>query len=257
MRAAGTAARVTRPPRPTRRPLPRARPAGFPPVEPVKAGEAQPAAASKASKTQALRESMKEVRPRWRPPCKLVGRTPPSAAMRAANPDCQRQPKSLASPPPHQPPPHGPSPPLPPPPPPPRQVLTSWRTWLLALTYFMVYLVRQGCTSWLIFYLLEAKGAANAAAAALTVSGAGPKGRPEGRGSTSGVAPRRPKRLRTSSGAAAARPCLLHVDTTPRRTARRPRARRPAGRHAVGCAVGRVHQGRQSLGRGPGAPGAT
>jgi hypothetical protein len=114
MRAAGTAARVTRPPRPTRRPLPRARPAGFPPVEPVKAGEAQPAAASKASKTQALRESMKEVRPRWRPPCKLVGRTPPSAAMRAANPDCQRQPKSLASPPPHQPPPHGPSPPAPP-----------------------------------------------------------------------------------------------------------------------------------------------
>jgi len=42
----------------------------------------------------------------------------------------------------------------------------------MALTYFMVYLVRQGCTSWLIFYLLEVKGATSAAAAALTVSGA-------------------------------------------------------------------------------------
>lgn len=52
-----------------------------------------------------------------------------------------------------------------------KEVLTSWRTWLLAITYFMVYLVRQGCTSWLIFFLLETKGAVNAAAAALTVSG--------------------------------------------------------------------------------------
>eukprot|EP00879_Flechtneria_rotunda_P019730 GHRR01020732.1.p1 GENE.GHRR01020732.1~~GHRR01020732.1.p1 ORF type:complete len:403 (+),score=123.10 GHRR01020732.1:420-1628(+) len=52
-----------------------------------------------------------------------------------------------------------------------KEVLTSWRTWLLAITYFFVYLVRQGCTSWLIFYLLEAKGAPNAAAAAITVSG--------------------------------------------------------------------------------------
>jgi hypothetical protein len=33
------------------------------------------------------------------------------------------------------------------------------------------YLIRQGCTSWLIFYLLEAKGAVDAAAAAITVSG--------------------------------------------------------------------------------------
>lgn len=53
------------------------------------------------------------------------------------------------------------------------EVVTSWRTWLLAATYFMVYLVRQGCTSWLVFYLLEAKGAVDAAAAALTVSGEG------------------------------------------------------------------------------------
>lgn len=52
-----------------------------------------------------------------------------------------------------------------------REVVGSWRTWLLAVTYFFVYLIRQGCTSWLVFYLLEVKGAADAAAAALTVSG--------------------------------------------------------------------------------------
>ncbi|KAF8068291.1 uhpC [Scenedesmus sp. PABB004] len=52
-----------------------------------------------------------------------------------------------------------------------REVLTSWRTWVLAVVYFFVYLVRQGCTSWLVFYLLEAKGAVDAAAAAITVSG--------------------------------------------------------------------------------------
>jgi sugar phosphate permease len=52
-----------------------------------------------------------------------------------------------------------------------REVVSSWRTWLLAVTYFFVYLIRQGCTSWLVFYLLEAKGAVDAAAAALTVSG--------------------------------------------------------------------------------------
>ncbi len=33
------------------------------------------------------------------------------------------------------------------------------------------YMVRQGCTSWLVFYQLEVKGAADAGAAALTVSG--------------------------------------------------------------------------------------
>lgn len=52
-----------------------------------------------------------------------------------------------------------------------KEVVGSWRTWLLAITYFFVYLIRQGCTSWLVFYLLEAKGAVDAAAAALTVSG--------------------------------------------------------------------------------------
>jgi sugar phosphate permease len=52
-----------------------------------------------------------------------------------------------------------------------KEVVGSWRTWVLAVTYFFVYLIRQGCTSWLVFYLLEAKGAVDAAAAALTVSG--------------------------------------------------------------------------------------
>lgn len=53
-----------------------------------------------------------------------------------------------------------------------KEVVGSWRTWVLAVTYFFVYLIRQGCTSWLVFYLLEVKGAVDAAAAALTVSGA-------------------------------------------------------------------------------------
>lgn len=53
-----------------------------------------------------------------------------------------------------------------------REVVTSWRTWTLAVMYFFVYFLRQGCTSWLVFYLLEAKGAVDAAAAAITVSGA-------------------------------------------------------------------------------------
>lgn len=57
-----------------------------------------------------------------------------------------------------------------------KEVVSSWRTWLLAVTYFFVYLIRQGCTSWLVFYLLEAKGAVDAAAAALTVSGEGVDG---------------------------------------------------------------------------------
>ncbi|KAF8071289.1 uhpC [Scenedesmus sp. PABB004] len=43
--------------------------------------------------------------------------------------------------------------------------------WALALTYFFIYVVRQGCTSWLVFYLMAEKGAADAGAAALTVSG--------------------------------------------------------------------------------------
>lgn len=41
----------------------------------------------------------------------------------------------------------------------------------LAFTYFFVYVVRQGVTSWFVFYLLQVKGVADAGAASLRVSG--------------------------------------------------------------------------------------
>lgn len=41
----------------------------------------------------------------------------------------------------------------------------------LALTYFFIYIVRQGVTSWFVFYLLQVKGVADAGAASLRVSG--------------------------------------------------------------------------------------
>lgn len=41
----------------------------------------------------------------------------------------------------------------------------------LALTYFFIYVVRQGVTSWFVFYLLQVKGVADAGAASLRVSG--------------------------------------------------------------------------------------
>ena len=50
-------------------------------------------------------------------------------------------------------------------------VLSNPRIWALALVYFCVYIVRQGITSWSVFYLINAKGAADAAVAALRVSG--------------------------------------------------------------------------------------
>lgn len=52
-----------------------------------------------------------------------------------------------------------------------KQVVSSPGIWLLALTYFFVYVVRQGATSWLVFYLMSVKGAADAAKAAVMVSG--------------------------------------------------------------------------------------
>ncbi|KAI7837430.1 hypothetical protein COHA_008742 [Chlorella ohadii] len=54
------------------------------------------------------------------------------------------------------------------------RVLTFCRNWYvvgLALTYFFVYVVRQGVTSWFVFYLLQVKGVADAGAASLRVSG--------------------------------------------------------------------------------------
>uniref|UniRef100_A0A1D2ACF3 Major facilitator superfamily (MFS) profile domain-containing protein n=1 Tax=Auxenochlorella protothecoides TaxID=3075 RepID=A0A1D2ACF3_AUXPR len=41
----------------------------------------------------------------------------------------------------------------------------------LALTYFFIYVVRQGVTSWFVFYLIQVKGVADAGAASLRVSG--------------------------------------------------------------------------------------
>ena len=52
-----------------------------------------------------------------------------------------------------------------------RNVLSNPFIWGLALTYFCVYIVRQGITSWSVFYLIKEKGVADAGAAALRVSG--------------------------------------------------------------------------------------
>jgi len=52
-----------------------------------------------------------------------------------------------------------------------KSVLKMPAIWALAFTYFFIYVVRQGVTSWLVFYLMAEKGAADAGAAALTVSG--------------------------------------------------------------------------------------
>ena len=41
----------------------------------------------------------------------------------------------------------------------------------LAITYFFIYVVRQGVTSWFVFYLIQVKGVADAGAASLRVSG--------------------------------------------------------------------------------------
>eukprot|EP00747_Dinoflagellata_sp_TGD_P110199 gnl/TRDRNA2_/TRDRNA2_170895_c1_seq1.p1 gnl/TRDRNA2_/TRDRNA2_170895_c1~~gnl/TRDRNA2_/TRDRNA2_170895_c1_seq1.p1 ORF type:complete len:608 (+),score=88.40 gnl/TRDRNA2_/TRDRNA2_170895_c1_seq1:192-1826(+) len=51
------------------------------------------------------------------------------------------------------------------------KVLTNWKVVTLAFTFLMVYLVRQGLTSWLVFYLMAEKGAKDVAAAAATVTG--------------------------------------------------------------------------------------
>ena len=50
-------------------------------------------------------------------------------------------------------------------------VLKNPFIWGMALTYFFVYVIRQGVTSWFVFYLLQEKGASDAGAAAARVSG--------------------------------------------------------------------------------------
>lgn len=48
-----------------------------------------------------------------------------------------------------------------------QDVLRNPYLWGLALTYFFIYVVRQGVTSWFVFYLIKAKGVADAGSAAL------------------------------------------------------------------------------------------
>lgn len=50
-------------------------------------------------------------------------------------------------------------------------VLKNPFIWGMALTYFFIYIVRQGVTSWFVFYLIKEKGVPDAAEAALRVSG--------------------------------------------------------------------------------------
>ncbi|CAK0755091.1 hypothetical protein CVIRNUC_002347 [Coccomyxa viridis] len=50
-------------------------------------------------------------------------------------------------------------------------VLRNPFIWGMALTYFFIYVVRQGVTSWFVFYLIKAKGVADAGSAAFRVSG--------------------------------------------------------------------------------------
>ncbi|KAK9864915.1 hypothetical protein WJX84_009121 [Apatococcus fuscideae] len=50
-------------------------------------------------------------------------------------------------------------------------VLKNPYIWGMALTYFFIYVVRQGVTSWFVFYLIKAKGVADAGSAAFRVSG--------------------------------------------------------------------------------------
>merc|ERR1719160_455135 len=51
------------------------------------------------------------------------------------------------------------------------KVLTNWRVLCLAVSFLFVYLIRQGLTSWLVFYLIAEKGAQDAGAAAARVTG--------------------------------------------------------------------------------------
>lgn len=52
-----------------------------------------------------------------------------------------------------------------------QNVLKNPYIWGMALTYFFIYVVRQGVTSWFVFYLMQAKGVADAGSAAFRVSG--------------------------------------------------------------------------------------
>lgn len=52
-----------------------------------------------------------------------------------------------------------------------KNVLKNPYIWGMAFTYFFIYIIRQGVTSWSIFFLMKAKGVADAGTAAFLVSG--------------------------------------------------------------------------------------
>eukprot|EP00741_Cyanophora_paradoxa_P018989 tig00021108_g18332.t1 len=52
-----------------------------------------------------------------------------------------------------------------------KHVLSNPACWLLALSYFFFYFIRNGVTSWSHFYLMDAKGVSDAKEAAFRVSG--------------------------------------------------------------------------------------
>lgn len=50
-------------------------------------------------------------------------------------------------------------------------VLKNIWIWGMAITYFFVYVIRQGVTSWSVFFLMNVKGVPDAATAGFMVSG--------------------------------------------------------------------------------------
>jgi len=52
-----------------------------------------------------------------------------------------------------------------------KNVLRNPYIWAMAFTYFFIYIIRQGVTSWSVFYLMQAKGVADVGTAATLVSG--------------------------------------------------------------------------------------
>ena len=50
-------------------------------------------------------------------------------------------------------------------------VLENVWIWGMALTYFFIYVIRQGVTSWSIFFLMNQKGVPDAGSAGFMVSG--------------------------------------------------------------------------------------
>ena len=52
-----------------------------------------------------------------------------------------------------------------------KKVLSKPQIWLLAFSFLCVYLMRQGLTTWMVFYLIEEKGIKDFAQAAARVSG--------------------------------------------------------------------------------------